>query len=195
MFHGQTNEAPIPDSIQVDVPDVARNVASMGRLLSIRFALHESQPHLLGGKWRREVRNQRSARTVPRQRLYSLDVQVLPPPGVFSNGKTAVGARVAPNDEQLVKGSRVEWAVRIWCSIPCVQLDFQFISGVAVWCPEAHAKTTVLTMVDMDTRYVGVLMVSGKSTDNFFEVDSLICGQSPRTTILEPIKSCRSSKV
>ena len=44
---------------------------------------------------------------------------------------------------------------------------FQFISGVAVWCPEAHAKADVLTMVDMDTGYVGVLMVSGKSPDNF----------------------------
>ena len=51
--------------------------------------------------------------------------------------------------------------------IPCVQNDFQFISGVAVWCPEAHTKATVLTMVDMDTGYVGVLMVSGKSPDNF----------------------------
>ena len=47
--------------------------------------------------------------------------------------------------------------------IPCVQMDFQFISGVAVWCPEAHAKATVLTMVDMGTWYVGVLMVSGES--------------------------------
>ena len=44
---------------------------------------------------------------------------------------------------------------------------FQFISGVAVWCPEAQAKATVLTMVDMDSGYVGVLMVSGKSSDNF----------------------------
>ena len=26
------------------------------------------------------------------------------------------------------------------CEIPCVQMDFQFISGVAVWCPEAQAK-------------------------------------------------------
>ena len=29
----------------------------------------------------------------------------------------------------------------------CVQMGFQFISGVAVWCPEAYAKATVLTMV------------------------------------------------
>ena len=43
----------------------------------------------------------------------------------------------------------------------------QFISGVAVWCPEAHAKATVLTMVDMDTWYVRVSMVSGESPDNF----------------------------
>ena len=51
--------------------------------------------------------------------------------------------------------------------IPRVQMDFQFISGVAVWSPEAQAKATVLTMVDMDSGYVGVLMVSGKSPDNF----------------------------
>ena len=47
--------------------------------------------------------------------------------------------------------------------IPCVQMDFHF----PVWCPEAQAKATVLTMVDMNTGYVGVLMVSGKSLDNF----------------------------
>ena len=46
-------------------------------------------------------------------------------------------------------------------------MDFQFISGVAVWCPEAQAKATGLTMVDMDSGYVDVLMVSGKSPDNF----------------------------
>ena len=48
-----------------------------------------------------------------------------------------------------------------------MQLDFQFISGVAVGCPEAQAKATVLTMVEMDAGYVGVLMVSAKSIDNF----------------------------
>ena len=59
-----------------------------------------------------------------------------------------------------------------------MQMDFQFISGVAVWCPEAQAKATVLTMVDMDSGYVGVLMVSGKSPDNFHgEVIIFICGQ------------------
>ena len=60
--------------------------------------------------------------------------------------------------------------VKYDCEIPFVQVDFQFISGVAVWCPEAHAKATVLTMVDMETRYVGVLMVSGK--------DIFICGRA-----------------
>ena len=37
MFHGQTNEAPIPASIKVDV---ARNDASMGRLLRAGFDWH-----------------------------------------------------------------------------------------------------------------------------------------------------------
>ena len=54
-------------------------------------------------------------------------------------------------------------------------MDFQFISGVAVWCPEAQAKATVLTMVDMDSGYVGVLMVSGKSPDNFAVRSSSSC--------------------
>ena len=35
--------------------------------------------------------------------------------------------------------------------ILCVQVKFQFIAGVAVWSPEAHAKATVVTKVDMDT--------------------------------------------
>ena len=45
--------------------------------------------------------------------LYRLDVEVLPPPGEFSNDKTAAGARVAPiaaEDERLEEGSRVELA-------------------------------------------------------------------------------------
>ena len=40
MFHGQTNEAPIPASIIVSVSDVARNVTSMCRLLIAGFDLH-----------------------------------------------------------------------------------------------------------------------------------------------------------
>ena len=50
---------------------------------------------------------------------------------------------------------------------PCAHMDFQFTSGVVVWCPGAHAKATVLTMVDMDTGCPGVLVVSGGSPDNF----------------------------
>ena len=44
---------------------------------------------------------------------YSLDVEVLLPLGEFSNGRTVVGARVAPiaaDDERLEEGSRVELA-------------------------------------------------------------------------------------
>ena len=46
-----------------------------------------------------------------------------------------------------------EWhtGVKNDSEIPCVQMDFQFISGVGVWCPEAQAKASVLAMVDMDT--------------------------------------------
>ena len=39
-FRGQANETPVPASIKVDVSDVARIVASMGRLLRARFDLH-----------------------------------------------------------------------------------------------------------------------------------------------------------
>ena len=39
------------------------------------------------------------------------------------------------------------------CEIPCVQMDFQFISGVVDWCPEAQAKATVLMMVDVDVSW------------------------------------------
>ena len=56
-FHGQANETPVPASIKVDVSDVTRNVASMGRQIAesrIRSAFHESRPHLLDGKWRFE---------------------------------------------------------------------------------------------------------------------------------------------
>ena len=43
----------------------------------------------------------------------SLDVEVLPPPGEFSNGRNAVGAVVAPiaaDDERSEQGSRVQLA-------------------------------------------------------------------------------------
>ena len=39
-FHGQANETRVPASIKVDVSDVARNVASMGRLWRAGFDLH-----------------------------------------------------------------------------------------------------------------------------------------------------------
>ena len=196
--------------------------------------------------------------------LYSLDVEVLPPPGESCESRSTASARIAPvamDDERVEEGSRVElaglvrdvglngrrgicmgrapdgvrWLIALaggrrvnvkmsniipagdldteivqredtsavplrgpedppsrammeahnltrlpaapWCEIcvqargksdwhtqvkydseiPCVQMDFQFISGVAVWCPEAQAKATVLTMVDMDSGYVGSL--------------------------------------
>ena len=49
LFHGQAHETPIFSGIKVDVSDVGRNVASMGRL--VRVALHEFWSHLLDEKW------------------------------------------------------------------------------------------------------------------------------------------------
>ena len=60
-FHGQANETPVPASIKVDVSDVARNVASMGRLLRAGFDLHFTAT-LVG--WNMEVQEQRSVKTV-----------------------------------------------------------------------------------------------------------------------------------
>ena len=112
---------------------------------------------------------------------------------------------------------RSDWNTQIKydSEIPCVQMEFQFISGVAVGCPEAQAKATVLTMVDMDSGYVGVLMVSCKSPDNFTArssssfvdklraektrlrygnelamrllAEKIAAFRNPRTTVLEPI--------
>ena len=115
-----------------------------------------------------------------------------------------------------------DWYSGVKCDsdIPCAQLDFQFISGVGVWCPEAQAKATVLTLVDTDTGYVGVLLVTRKNPDNFMVrssgsfIDKLRAEKTklrydiepamrqlaeriasfrhPRSTILEPINRRRS---
>ena len=76
-------------------------------------------------------------------------------------------------------------------------MDFQFISGVAVWCPEAQAKATVLTMVDMDNSPDNFMV---RSTSSF--VDKLRAEKtrncylpSPRTTILEPINRAEHQSV
>ena len=110
-FHGQTNEVPIPASIKVAVSDVARNVASMGRLLraglDLHFTNHGHTCWMENGGLKTTVSEDGPASEAP---LYSLDVEVLPPPGEFSNGKTTVGAWVAPiasEDERLEEGSRV----------------------------------------------------------------------------------------
>ena len=92
-----------------------------------------------------------------------------------------------------------------------------------MWCPEAQAKATALTMVDTNSGCVGVLMVSGKSPDNFTmrssssfvpklraEKTRLRCDNEPamrslaekvaalrhpRTTILEPINCAEHNSV
>ena len=113
MFHGQTNEVLIRASINVDVSDVARNVASMGRLLRAGFDLHfTNRGHTCwNGKWWSE-NNERDSSTSEAP-LYSLAVEVLPAPGELSNSKTAAGARVATiaaENERLEEGGRVELA-------------------------------------------------------------------------------------
>ena len=77
----------------------------------------------------------------------------------------------------LCLGSRNDWHTRIKydSDMPCVQMDFQFISGVGDWCTDAVAKATVLTMFDMDT---GILLVPAESPDNCDEIDKRHCGQA-----------------
>ena len=81
-FHGQANETPVPTSIKVDVSDVARNVASMGRLLRARFDLHfTNHGHTCwmenGGLKTTISEDSPTSEAL----LYSLDVEMLPPPG------------------------------------------------------------------------------------------------------------------
>ena len=112
-FHGQANETPVPASIKVDVSDVARNVASMGRLLraGIRSALHESRPHcwVENGGLKTTTSEDSPTSEAP---LYSLDVEV-PPPGEICESRSTASARNAPivmNDERVEEGTRVELA-------------------------------------------------------------------------------------
>ena len=111
MFHCQTNEAPIPASITVDVFDVTRNFPSMGTLLRAGFDMHfTNHGHTCWmeiGSSKTTISEDSPTPDVP---LYSLDVEVLLPPGEFSSVRTAVGARVAPiaaDDERLEEGSSV----------------------------------------------------------------------------------------
>ena len=81
-FHGQANETPVPASIKVDVSDVARNVASMGRLLRAGFDLHfTNHGHtcwMENGGLKTTISEDSPTSEAP---LNSLDVEVLPPTG------------------------------------------------------------------------------------------------------------------
>ena len=111
MFHGQNNEAPVPASIKVDVSDVARNVASMDRRFDLHFTNHGHTCWMeTGGLKNDDLSEDSPTSEAP---LCSLDVEVPPPPGEFSDGKTTVGARVAPiaaDDEILEESFTVELA-------------------------------------------------------------------------------------
>ena len=99
----------------MDVSDVAQNVVSMGSLLRAGFKLNFTN---LGHTcWmqncpqRTTIREDSPTSEAP---LYSLDVEVLPPPGECDTGTSSAGARVAPisaaESEQLEEGSTVELA-------------------------------------------------------------------------------------
>ena len=113
-FHGQANETPVPASIKVDVSDAARNVASMSRLLRAGFDLHfTSHGHtcwMENGGLKTTISEDSPTSEAP---LYSLDVEVLPPPGEICESRSAASARIAPiamDDERVEEGSRVELA-------------------------------------------------------------------------------------
>ena len=113
-FHGQANETLVPAGIKVDVSDVARNVASMGRLLRAGFDLHfTNHGHTcwmeIGGS-RTTISEDSPMSEAP---LYSFDVEVLPPPGESCESRPTASSRIAPtakDDERVEEGSRVELA-------------------------------------------------------------------------------------
>ena len=113
-FHGQANETPVSASIKVDVSDVARNVASMGRLLRAGFDLHfTNHGHtcwMENGGLKTTISEDSLTSEAP---LYSLDVEVLPPPGEICANRSTASARIAPiamDDKRVEEGSRVELA-------------------------------------------------------------------------------------
>ena len=113
-FRGQANETLVPASIKVDVSDVARNVASMGRLLRAGFDLHfTNQGHtcwMENGGLKTTISEDSPTSEAP---LYSLDVEVLPPPGETCESRSTASARIAPiamDDERVEEGNRVELA-------------------------------------------------------------------------------------
>ena len=113
-FHGQANETPVPASIKVDVSDVARNVASTGRLLragfNVHFMNHGHTWWMDNGGLKTTISEDSPTSEAP---LYSLDAEVLPPPGETCESRSAAGARIAPiavDEERVEEGSRVELA-------------------------------------------------------------------------------------
>ena len=76
-FRGQANETLVPASIKVDVSDVARNVASMGRLLRAGFDLyftnHGHTCWMENGGLKKTISEDSPTSDSP---LYSLDVEV-----------------------------------------------------------------------------------------------------------------------
>ena len=97
--------------------DVARNVASMGRLLraglDLHFTNHGHTRWMENGSLRTTISEDSPTSEAP---LYSVDVEVLLPPGESCESRSTASARIAPNVmnyERLEEGSEIELAGRV----------------------------------------------------------------------------------
>ena len=121
-FPGQTNETPVPVNIKVDMSDVARNVASMGRLLRAGFDLHfTNHGHtcwMENGGLKTTINEDSPTSEAP---LCSLDVEMLPPTREICENKSTASTTIAPiamDDERAGEGrqqSGIGWiCARCW---------------------------------------------------------------------------------
>ena len=104
-FHGQANETPVPAQHQGGCVRCCEKCCFDGQIAKIRIrsALHESRPHLLDGKWKLKTTISEDSPTSEAP-LYSLDVEVLPPPGEVCESRSTASARIAlivMNDERV----------------------------------------------------------------------------------------------
>ena len=97
-FFGQTIEAPTPASTKVDVFDVARKVAFLGRVMRARFGITRIVDSLVDGGWRSENHDQRGQSHVKGSIPQAKE---LPPPGVSKRPSWREGRSHAAEDERL----------------------------------------------------------------------------------------------
>ena len=79
------------------------------------------------------------------------------PSRAMSEAQNLTHLPAAPCCEICVQArGKSDWHTRVkyQSEIPCAQIYFQFISGVAVWCPKAHAKAAVNFVVRSTDSFV-----------------------------------------